>query len=102
MSSRRNPAAFAGAGATNAHRSLHRTWKLMAPWADLAPDVPARTIVGDKDLVAGMPEVFDRQPRWLPQGRPTSWLGNRGHFAQIETPDKASRHVTPFLRDARG
>ncbi|MGH2940140.1 MAG: alpha/beta fold hydrolase [Solirubrobacterales bacterium] len=100
--------AFAKAGATtafNAYRSLHRSWELMAGWADQVPATPARTIVGDKDLVVGMPgmrEVFDMQSTWLPQGKPTIWLEDCGHFAQLERSDEVSRHVLDFLEETRG
>ncbi|MBI1290239.1 alpha/beta fold hydrolase [bacterium] len=100
--------AFRKSGATsafNAYRSLHRSWELMAAWSDFVPAVPARTIVGDKDLVVGMPgmrDVFAAQHDWLPQGQPTIWIGNCGHFAQMEQPDEVSRHVVDFVRETRG
>ncbi|APR81330.1 putative hydrolase [Minicystis rosea] len=100
--------AFSKAGATgafNAYRSLHRSWELMFGWADLAPKVPTRALCGTKDLVVGMPgmrECFDRQTTWLPQGNPTIWLENCGHFAQLERPDEVSRHVLDFVRETRG
>jgi len=97
--------AFARRGATSAfhaYRSLHRSWELMSAWADGVPEVPARTIVGDRDLVVGMPgmqEVFDKQTEWLPKGMPTIVIENCGHFAPLERPDEVSRHVLDFLRD---
>ncbi len=100
--------AFRKSGATsafNAYRSLHRSWELMGAWADFVPNAPARTLVGDKDVVAGMPgmrDVFDAQSKWLPQGRPTIWIENCGHFAQMEQPDEVSRHVVDFVRETRG
>lgn len=99
--------AFRKAGATpalNSYRSLHRNWELMAAWADSVPAVPAVTIIGEKDLVVGMPglrEVLDLQTSWLPAGRPTIWIKECGHFAQLEKPDEVSRHVLEFLRETR-
>jgi pimeloyl-ACP methyl ester carboxylesterase len=100
-------AAFAKSGATSAfsaYRSRQRSWELMSAWADGAPKVPALNIVGEKDLVVDMPgmrDVFAAQPKWLPQGRPTIWLENCGHFAQLEKPDDVSKHVLDFVRETR-
>jgi len=97
--------AFRKAGATpalNSYRGLHRNWELMAAWADSAPTVPAVTIIGDKDLVVAMPglrDVLGLQATWLPGGRPTIWIEDCGHFAQLEKPDEVSRHVLEFLRE---
>lgn len=99
--------AFTKSGATsalNSYRGLHRSWELMKGWADYAPDVPARTIVGDRDLTVEMPgmrEIFDAQPEWLPQGMPTIWLEGTGHFAQMEAPGIVSRHILDFLEETR-
>lgn len=99
--------AFRKAGATsalNAYRSMHRSWELMGAWADVSPVVPACAIIGDKDLVAGMPgmrEVLAAQPKLLRQGRPTIWIENCGHFAQLEQPGEVSRHVIDFVRETR-
>lgn len=99
--------AFSKSGATaafNCYRSLHRSWELMTPWADCTPDVPARTVVGERDLTVGMPgmrEVFLMQDTWLPQGKPTIWLENTGHFAQMEKREEVSRHVLEFLAETR-
>jgi pimeloyl-ACP methyl ester carboxylesterase len=100
--------AFAKAGATtafNAYRSLHRSWELMAAWADGVPKTPVVTIVGEQDLVVGMPgmrQVFDMQPTWLPNAKPTIWMKDSGHFPQMERPDEVSRHVVDFVRETRG
>ena len=98
--------AFARSGATaalNSYRGLHRSWELMTAWADSIPNVPAITIVGDRDLTVEMPgmrEVFDAQARWLPRGRSTIWLDKTGHFAQMEAPELVSRHILDFLRES--
>lgn len=94
-----------GTAALNAYRSMHRSWELLSAWADVVPTVPARTIVGDRDVILGMPGVrqaLDLQSKWLPRGKPTIWLENCGHFAQLERPDDVSRHIVDFLGETLG
>ncbi|RYM09507.1 alpha/beta hydrolase [Sphingobium cupriresistens] len=87
-------------GALNTYRSLHRNWELLAGWADIAVDVPAFYISGDRDIVLhfpGMKSMVEQMTSMLPQAAPPVILEGVGHFVQMERPGQVADLIASFL-----
>lgn len=86
-------------GALNTYRSLHRTWELMAGWADLVPTVPACFLVGERDVslaMLGGAEGVRASMQCLPQADEPIILEGLGHFIQFEAPDLVADLLLDF------
>lgn len=99
--------AFARTGfrrALHTYRSLHRSWELMAAFADRAVAVPALYIGADRDVVLhfpGMKEAVGNMTALLPKAESPVILADAGHFLHWEQPDAVNRHLLAFLDKVR-
>ncbi|MEO8722086.1 MAG: alpha/beta hydrolase [Sphingobium sp.] len=88
------------APALDTYRSLHRSWELMAGWADKTLTVPALYIGGNKDIVMdfpGMRECVANMTTILPKARTPHVLQDVGHFIQMERPKETADLLIDFF-----
>lgn len=89
-------------GGLNWYRNLDRNWRLTAPWAGAALQVPALYVTGDRDLVHGFPGMSELLPvlRELhPTLREPVVLPGCGHWTQQERPAQVNAVLLDFLRE---
>eukprot|EP00252_Welwitschia_mirabilis_P011460 TRINITY_DN25715_c0_g1_i1.p1 TRINITY_DN25715_c0_g1~~TRINITY_DN25715_c0_g1_i1.p1 ORF type:complete len:323 (+),score=50.39 TRINITY_DN25715_c0_g1_i1:141-1109(+) len=89
-------------GGLNYYRALDLTWELMAPWAGSQITVPAKFIVGDKDLVYTAPGTKNYIhgggfKKTVPLLNEVVIIEGAYHFVHQERPNEVSEHILKFL-----
>lgn len=86
--------------ALNTYRSLHRSWELMAAWADRTVEIPALYIGGERDIVRyfpGMQEMIDGLTIMVPRAQPPMIIDKAGHFIHMESPEQVNKLLLSFM-----
>ncbi|MGW3246394.1 alpha/beta fold hydrolase [Streptomyces sp. NPDC001070] len=89
-------------GGLNWYRNLDRNWRLTAPWAGAALQVPGLYVTGDRDLVyafPGMSELIPVLRQLHPALREPVVLPGCGHWTQQERPAEVNAVLLEFLSE---
>lgn len=87
-------------GPLNWYRNIDRNWSLTAPWHGAPYPVPARYLVGERDLVLqfrSMDRVLKHMPQWMPQLRGQTVLPGIGHWIQREATTEVNQALLEFI-----
>lgn len=90
-------------GGLNYYRAIDLNWELMAPWTGAKVTVPAKYIVGDRDLVYTTPGIKNYVhggglKKTFPFLEEIVVMEGVHHFIQQEKANEISRYILDFLR----
>lgn len=90
-------------GGINYYRNLPRYGELLAPWVGCQVKVPAKFIMGDKDLVNRMPGMkeyihSDEFKKDVPLLQEVVIMEGVSHFINMEKPEEINKHIYDFFR----
>ncbi|MBA0637393.1 hypothetical protein Godav_005429 [Gossypium davidsonii] len=89
-------------GPLNFYRNLNRNWELLKPWVGSKIKTPAKFIMGDKDLVYGVPGMKDYIHNGgfqedVPSLQQVVVMEGVGHFINMEKPDEINQYIYDFF-----
>ncbi|XWS73684.1 hypothetical protein CRYUN_Cryun02cG0149800 [Craigia yunnanensis] len=90
-------------GGLNYYRNFDRNSELLAPWVGCEIKVPAKFIMGDKDLVYRMPGLKEyihngEFKKDVPLLQEIVIMEGVGHFINMEKADEINKHIYDFFR----
>ncbi|KAK9130989.1 hypothetical protein Sjap_011476 [Stephania japonica] len=90
-------------GPVNYYRNLDLNWELMSPWVAAQVKVPAKFVIGERDLVYNiqfMKEYIhsDAFKKDVPLLEEVVVVAGAGHFINQEIPSEVSAHIFKFFQ----